>query len=91
MVLHGKNLYSIFAVSNHISMATAIKAIPTLRGKEAQEFLRSAAETDAITKGLEAFYALREEARKNGLQDMTLEEINEEIRLARAERDAKTR
>jgi hypothetical protein len=34
MVLHGKNLYSIFAVSNHISMATAIKAIPTLRGKK---------------------------------------------------------
>lgn len=51
----------------------------------------SAAETDTYTKGLEAFYALREEARKNGLQDMTLEEINEEIRLARAERDAKTR
>lgn len=52
--------------------------------------MRGAAETDAITKGLEAFYALREEARKNGLQDMTLEEINEEIRMARAERDAKT-
>lgn len=34
----------------------------------------------------EAFYALREQARKNGLQDMTLEEINEEIRQARDER-----
>lgn len=37
-----------------------------------------------------AFYALRESARKNGLQDMTLEEINEEIcqaRLERAERE----
>ena len=33
--------------------------------------------------GLEAFYALREQARSNGLQDMTLEEINEEIRKAR--------
>jgi len=32
------------------------------------------------------FYALRESARKNGLQDMTLEEINEEIRQARLER-----
>ena len=39
-------------------------------------------------KGLEAFYALREEARKNGLQDMTLDEINKEIRLAREEREA---
>lgn len=34
-------------------------------------------------RGLEAFYLLREEARKNGLQGMTLDEINEEIRLTR--------
>ena len=39
--------------------------------------------------GLEAFWALRAEAKKNGLQDMTLDEINEEIRLAREERRAK--
>ena len=37
----------------------------------------------------EAFYALREQARKNGVQDMTLEEINDEIRQARAERAEK--
>ena len=36
-----------------------------------------------------AFYALRESARKNGVQDMTLDEINEEIRLAREKMDAK--
>ena len=36
--------------------------------------------------GLAAFYALRDEARKNGVQDMTIEEINEEINKARAER-----
>ena len=36
-------------------------------------------------RGLEAFYQLREEARKNGLQGMSLDEINEEIRLAREE------
>lgn len=39
--------------------------------------------------GLAAFYALRDEARKNGVQDMTLEEINEEIKKARAERKKK--
>ena len=39
--------------------------------------------------GLEAFYALRAEAQKNGLQEMTLDEINDEIRLAREERRAK--
>ena len=30
--------------------------------------------------GLTAFYALRDEAKANGVQDMSLEEINEEIR-----------
>ena len=41
----------------------------------------------AITreKAMDTFLALRDEAKKNGLQDMTLEEINEEIRLAREE------
>ncbi len=33
--------------------------------------------------GLQAFIALREEARENGVQDLSLEEINEEIRQAR--------
>ena len=37
-------------------------------------------------KALQAFYDLRKQAQKNGLQDMTLDEINEEIRLARLER-----
>ena len=32
---------------------------------------------------MQAFLALREQAKENGLQDMTLDEINEEIRLAR--------
>jgi addiction module RelB/DinJ family antitoxin len=41
------------------------------------------------TKGMEAFYALRAEAEKNGIQDMTLDEINEEIRLAREEIERK--
>ena len=45
---------------------------------------------EETNKGLEAFWALRAEAQKNGLQDMTLDEINEEIRLAREERRAKT-
>ena len=38
-------------------------------------------------KALQAFYDLRKQAQKNGLQDMTLDEINEEIRLARLERE----
>ena len=35
------------------------------------------------TDGLTSFYSLRNEAKKNGIQDMSLDEINEEIRLAR--------
>ncbi len=34
-------------------------------------------------KAMKAFMVLREEAEKNGLQDMSLSEINEEIRRAR--------
>lgn len=42
---------------------------------------------DIMERGRKAFYALREQARESGIQDMTLDEINEEIRQARAERD----
>ena len=39
--------------------------------------------------GWKAFWELREEAQRNGVPDLTLDEINEEIRLAREERRAK--
>ncbi|MCM1540728.1 MAG: type II toxin-antitoxin system RelB/DinJ family antitoxin [Blautia sp.] len=41
--------------------------------------------SDEITRasGMQAFLALRDEAKKNGIQDLTLDEINEEIRQAR--------
>ena len=34
-------------------------------------------------KAMEAFISLREQASKNNLQDLTLDEINHEIKLAR--------
>ena len=34
--------------------------------------------------GMQAFADLRAEAKKNGIQDLTLDEINEEIRRARS-------
>lgn len=45
-----------------------------------------------VTKeqALEALRMLREEAKENGLQNMTLEEINEEICLTRQERVEKS-
>ena len=44
------------------------------------------AEPESNNSLREAFYELREQARKNGLQDMTVEKINEEIRQARTEK-----
>ena len=42
-----------------------------------------ASDSRPLDSGMSAFMALRAEAKKNGVQDMTLEEINEEIRKAR--------
>lgn len=42
-----------------------------------------ASDLEDQNSGMKAFLELREEARKNHLQDMTLDEINEEIRKAR--------
>lgn len=39
--------------------------------------------------GMNAFMALREEAKENGVQDLTLEEINKEIYQARYGEDKK--
>jgi addiction module RelB/DinJ family antitoxin len=40
----------------------------------------------ASAAGMQAFLDLRTEAKKNGVQDMTLDEINEEIRQTRYEK-----
>ena len=59
-----------------------------LFNKQTDENFKKQFDETGITKeeALQAFYDLREQARKNGLQDMTLEEINEEIRLMRQEK-----
>ncbi len=40
-------------------------------------------EIKSENKGMNAFNALRQSARRNGVQDMSMEEIDEEIRQAR--------
>ncbi len=40
-------------------------------------------EVKSESSGMEAFNALRRSAKQNGLQNLSLEEINEEIQLAR--------
>lgn len=49
----------------------------------------SAPETDITREGaMQAFQALRTQARENGVADMCLDEINREIELARMETEA---
>ena len=67
------------------STAFTIFAKKVVREKMIPFEITSSDSEITIERGLEAVRLLREEARKNGLQDMTLDEINEEIRLARIE------
>lgn len=41
------------------------------------------ASSEVSPTGMQTFMALRDEAKKNGIQDLSLDEINEEIRMAR--------
>ncbi len=47
------------------------------------ETLKQQFDTLCADIGMQAFLALRAEAKKNGVQDLTLDEINEEIRQVR--------
>lgn len=67
------------------STAFTIFAKKVVRERRIPFEITSLDEEITLEKGREAFYALREQARKNGLQGMTLDEINEEIRLTREE------
>ena len=67
------------------STAFTIFAKKVVREKRIPFEITSSDSEITIERGLEAIRLLREEARKKGLQDMSLDEINEEIRLARKE------
>lgn len=67
------------------STAFTIFAKKVVRERRIPFEITSLDEEITLEKGREAFYALREQAKKNGIQEMTLDEINEEIRLAREE------
>lgn len=45
--------------------------------------IEAPAKEDAIVKGRDTFYKMRQAAAEAGIQDMPLDEINEEIRIAR--------
>ena len=67
-----------------MSMTTAINVFARAVVRERKiPFEITAAPEITREKGRQAFYALRAQAKENGLQDMSLDEINEEIRKAR--------
>ena len=72
-----------------MSMSTAINVFARTVVRERRIPFEIASPEPEITreKARQAFMELREQAKKNKVQDMTLEEINEEIRLARLEED----
>lgn len=72
------------------STAFTIYAKKVVRERRIPFEITSPDEEITRERGLEAFYELREQAKKNGLQGMTLDEINEEIRLTREEMRRRT-
>lgn len=68
-----------------MTASTAINVFARAVVRERRIPFEIAAPEPEITRegGMRAFMALRAEARANGVGDLTLDEINEEIRLAR--------
>ena len=70
-----------FGLTNTAALTIFMKTM--VRERRIPFEIRTEPLDEVSAKGRLAFWALRAEARRNGLTDMTLEEINEEIRAAR--------
>ena len=68
-----------------MSMTTAINvfARAVVRERRIPSEIAASSAVRPRLSGMEAFSALRAQAKENGIQDMSLDEINEEIRKAR--------
>lgn len=79
------SLCSQFGMSSNTAMVVFAKAV-VQRGKIPFEIRGDRAESIEENDGLKAFKAIRAMAEAGAFPDMTLEDINEEIRQARRER-----
>lgn len=70
-----------FGLTNTAALTIFMKTM--VRERRLPFELKMESEAEVRARGLLAFESLREEARKNGLTGMTLEEINEDIRAVR--------
>ena len=86
-----KSSFDAFCESVGISSTAAINMFAKRTVAEQRIPFEVAAEPKEVTgaEARKAFYRLRRQAKKNGLQNMTLDDINEEIRLAREEMRAR--
>ena len=73
-----------FGMSMSVAINVFAKAV--VREKRIPFEISSSKRTISNEAALEAFNSLREQAKQNDLSDMTLEDINKEITLARQEK-----
>ena len=80
-----KNDFDSLCADFGMSMTTAINvfARAVVRERRIPFEIAAASVGRPRLSGVEAFNALRAQAKENGIQDMSLDEINEEIRKAR--------
>ena len=71
-----------------VSMAITIFARTVVRERKIPFEIAASIASTTREDGLNAFLALREESHRNGLQDMTLDDINAEIQQTRAGSEA---
>lgn len=70
-----------FGMSTNTAFNIYVRQV--VRNRRIPFTIEAPAKDDVMAKGRAAFYAMRHAAAEAGVQDMSLDEINEEIRLAR--------
>lgn len=70
-----------FGMSTNTAFNIYVRQV--VRERKIPFMIEAPAKEDAIVKGRDAFYKMRQAAAEAGIQDMPLDEINEEIRIAR--------
>ena len=70
-----------FGMSTNTAFNIYVRQV--VRSRRIPFIIEAPAKDDVMAKGRAAFYAMRQAAAEAGIQDMSLDEINEEIRLAR--------
>lgn len=73
-----------FGMSANTAMNVFAKAV--VQRRKIPFEIKADNEQPATSKGIEAFYEIRKMAERNQLPDLSPDEINDEIRLARGER-----